>query len=190
MDKKLREYLRENEQVRWQGRPEPFALLEGSSKAKILRTWIVTAVVVCGILVWYFGYAEKNAGFLGLMLIIAAVIMISPIMERRNLQGQTYWITNERVILCTRDKSFFYMNLDEIDEIRVVRDKSDHGCLALGKIVFEDIDKQLRWRACHPKEDMQGQGDQECALGMILYDLRDVDQAAELVKGRVTSAVA
>lgn len=190
MDKKLREYLRENEQVRWQGRPEPFALLEGSSKAKILRTWIITAAVVCAVLVWYFGYAEKSAGFLGLLLIIAALIMISPIVERRNLMGQTYWITNERVILCTRDKSFFYMNLDEIDEIRVVRDKSDHGCLALGKIVFEDIDKQLRWRACHPKEDMQGQGDQECALGMILYDLRDVDQAAELVKGRVTSAVA
>lgn len=88
MDKELRDYLRDNEQVRWQGRPEPFPLLEGSSKAKILRTWIVTGVIVCALLVWYFGYAEKNAGFLGLMLIIAALIMISPFTERRNLLGQ------------------------------------------------------------------------------------------------------
>lgn len=190
MDKELRDYLRDNEQVRWQGRPEPFPLLEGSSKAKILRTWIVTGVIVCALLVWYFGYAEKNAGFLGLMLIIAALIMISPFTERRNLLGQNYWITNQRVILRTRDKSFYYMNLDGIDEIQVVRDKSDNGCLALGKIVFEDVDKQLRWRACHPKEDMQGHDDQECVLGMILYDLKDVDRAAELLKSRTSSAVA
>ena len=184
MDKELREYLRENEQVCWQGRPEPFPLLEGSIKNQILRVWIVTAVVVCGILVWYFGYAEKSAGVLGLMLIIAALIVVSPIIERRNLQGQTYWITNQRVIMRTRDKSFYYMNLNGIDEIRVVRDKSNNGCLVLGKIVFEDVDKQLRWRACHPKEDMQGHEDQECVLGMILYDLKDVDQAAELLKKR------
>ena len=46
MDKELREYLREDEQVRWQGRPEPFPLLEGSIKNRILRTWIVTGVDV------------------------------------------------------------------------------------------------------------------------------------------------
>ena len=124
MDKELREYLREDEQVRWQGRPEPFPLLEGSIKNRILRTWIVTGVVVCGLLVWYFNfYEDKSAGFLGLMLIIAALIVISPVMERRNLLGQSYWITNQRVILRTRDNSYYYMNLDGIDEIRVIRDK-------------------------------------------------------------------
>lgn len=191
MDKELREYLREDEQVRWQGQPDLFPLLEGSVKKQILRTWIVTGVVVCGLLVWYFNfYEDKSAGFLGLMLIIAALIVISPVMERRNLLGQSYWITNQRVILRTRDNSYYYMNLDGIDEIRVIRDKSDNGCLALGKIVFEDVDKQLRWRACHPKEDMQGHEDQACVLGMILYDLKDVDRAAELLKKRPSSAVA
>lgn len=190
MDKKLKEYLRENEQVCWQGHPESFPILEGSLKNKILRTWIVTAVVLCGILVWYFGYAEKNTGVLGLVIIIAALIMVSPFMEKRNLQGQNYWITNQRVILRTRDNSFYYMNLDEIDEIQVVRNKTDNGCLALGSIVFEDVDKQLRWRACHPKEDMQGRGDSECVLGMILYDLKDVDRAAELLKKHAIPAVA
>lgn len=191
MDKELREHLREQEQVRWQGRPESFPLLEGSLKAQILRNWLVTGAAVCALLVWYFtAYEDKNAGFLGLVLIIGALIAVSPIMERRNLQGQTYWVTNERVIMRTRDRSFYYMNLDEIDEVRVVRDKANHDCLALGSIVFEDVDKQLRWRACHPKEDMQGHEDQECVLGLILYDLQDADQVVKLLNKRPTTEVA
>lgn len=62
MDKKLREYLRENEQVRWQGRPEPFALLEGSSKAKILADLDRNGsggLRAPGVV---FRLAEKNAG--------------------------------------------------------------------------------------------------------------------------------
>lgn len=191
MDQELRAYLREDERVCWQGRPEPFPLLEGGSKTRILITWIVTAAAVCGFLAWYFNvYPKRNVGFLGLMLLAAVMVVISPVLERRSLQGQTYWITDQRVIVQTRDKTFHYMNLDGIDQIRLVRDKSDNGCLALGGIIFEDVDKQLRWRACHPKEDMRGREDQECVLGMVLYDLRDVDRAAAELRRRTSAAVA
>lgn len=35
-------------------------------------------------------------GFIGLVLLVAAVILISPVAERRNLMGEQYWITNQR----------------------------------------------------------------------------------------------
>ena len=191
MDQELKAYLREDERVCWQGRPEPFPLLEGSSKSRILGIWIVTAAMVCGLLVWYFHfYLERNAGLLGLIFLSAGLVAVSPILEKRSLQGQTYWITNQRVIMRTRDGSFHYMNLDGIDQIRLVQNQSDNGCLALGKIIFEDVEKQLRWRACHPKEDMQGREDQECVLGMVLYDLRDADRVAAELKQRTCAAVA
>lgn len=191
MDQELRTYLREDERICWQGRPEPFPLLEGSSKSRILGIWGMTAAMACGLLVWYFNfYPKRNVGLLGLMFLSTVLIIISPILEKRSLQGQTYWITNQRVIMRARDRSFHYMNLDGIDQIRLVRDQSDNGCLALGKIIFEDVEKQLRWRACHPKEDMRGQEDQECVLGMILYDLRDVDRVAAELKQRTSAAVA
>lgn len=191
MDQELRAYLREQETVCWQGCPEPFPLLEGSSRKQILGIWAATAAVICGLLVWYFQfYQGRNVGLLGLMFLIGGLVAISPFLEKRSLQGQTYWITNQRVIVRTRDGAFHYMNLDGIDQIRLVKNQSDNGCLALGGIIFEDVEKQLRWRACHPKEDMRGQEEQECVLGMVLYDLRDAERVAAELGQRTCVAVA
>ena len=39
MEERLKTYLRPGEQVRWQGRPAPFSLLEAEAKKQILLKW-------------------------------------------------------------------------------------------------------------------------------------------------------
>ena len=50
MEERLKTYLRPGEQVRWQGRPATFSLLEAEAKKQILRKWGLTVALVCVLL--------------------------------------------------------------------------------------------------------------------------------------------
>ena len=183
MDKTLNEYLREGEKVLWQGKTEVFPLLDSHTKFKTLVRWIVTAAVTVGLLAMYMAKNEQRSiGFIGLVLVVAIVIVAAPIMERRNLLGQKYWVTDQRAIMMSRDKTFYYMDLSQIDEVKIVKDKASCDCLALGSEIMEDTEKQLRWRACHPKIDLQGQGPQDNVLGLIFYCVSNAEGALSVLK--------
>ena len=172
MEERLKTYLRPGEQVRWQGRPAPFSLLEAEAKKQILLKWGLTVALGGGLLAVYLSGTEApSMGFIGLVLLVAAVILISPVAERRNLMGEQYWITNQRAILMTRDKTFFYMELSDIDDLQVV-----------GRCLFEEAKKLLRWRACHPKVDVQSHDETDRSLGMIFYGVQGAEAAAELLR--------
>ena len=149
MEERLKTYLRPGEQVRWQGRPAPFSLLEAEAKKQILLKWGLTVALVA---------------------------------ERRNLMGEQYWITNQRAILMTRDKTFFYMELSDIDDLQVVGGTTKGKSLVLGRCLFEEAKKLLRWRACHPKVDVQSHDETDRALGMIFYGVQGAEAAAELLR--------
>ena len=136
-----------------------------------------------GLLAVYLSRTEApSMGFIGLVLLVAAVILISPVAERRNLMGEQYWITNQRAILMTRDKTFFYMELSDIDDLQVVGGTTKGKSLVLGRCLFEEAKKLLRWRACHPKVDVQSHDETDRALGMIFYGVQGAEAAAELLR--------
>ena len=142
MEERLKTYLRPGEQVRWQGRPAPFSLLEAEAKKQILLKWGLTVALGGGLLAVYLSRTEApSMGFIGLVLLVAAVILISPVAERRNLMGEQYWITNQRAILMTRDKTFFYMELSDIDDLQVVGGTTKGKSLVLGRCLFEEAKK-------------------------------------------------
>ncbi|SFP18986.1 hypothetical protein SAMN05216343_10444 [Oscillibacter sp. PC13] len=189
MEKDLNSYLKGNERVCWQGKPMAFPLLENGTKFKILAKWIIAPIAAISLLLAYFHYNDQwSMGFVGLVAIITVLAVISPILERRNVTGCRYWITDQRVILQTRDKSFFYMNLDDIDDYQIVRDVADQDCLVLGSCLFQEIHKQMRWRACHPLTDVENQGSKDQAKGLIFYGIGNAEAAEEFlvkhIKGR------
>ncbi|CDC73226.1 MULTISPECIES: hypothetical protein [environmental samples] len=183
MDRKLRGYLNKGEYIRWQGNPARFELLEGVYHTRILGQWILAVLFGSGTLVAYLSMdGEKNPGVIGLVLLVAVVLILSPLMERRNIRAQHYWITDQRLILMCRDKSLYYMPLQEVDACRIIRDQTEWPCLAVGGAVLEDAEKQLRWRACHPKVEMEAKSTGECAAGMIFYGIKNADAAWKLLQ--------
>ena len=183
MEKNLNHYLRENERVCWQGKPMAFPLLEKGVKTRLLSRWIITVVAAAGLLVAYSAYNNvKSLGFIGVVIAVVLLITLSPVLEKRNITKQQYWITNQRVILQDRDKSFYYMELAEIDDYRVVSDLTDQPCLVLGSRIFEEINKQLRWRTCHPLVEVERQGDADHAAGLVLYGIGNTQAAETLLK--------
>lgn len=191
MDNALKEILRENEHVCWQGKPATLRILERGVKFQTLRKWILTVAFTTGLLVVYCSANENwSTGFIGLVALVAAVILASPFMEVHSVQKCRYYITDQRAILQARDKTFYYMNLDEIDEYRVVEDLADEKCLVLGSILFPEINKQLRWRACHPKMDVKSNDGQDSAQGMVFYGVPNLDDAVAFLERRKHSQVA
>ena len=138
MEEKIKHYLRPGEQVRWQGAPAPFQLMESGLKSQILIKWGVTAALCAALLaVYFYRTPEPNMGFVGLVLLVAVVVLVSPVLERRNLSGTRYWITDQRVILATRDETLYYMELDKIDAVQTLEGMTEKPCLVLGSSIAE-----------------------------------------------------
>ena len=187
VDKTLDKTLRDGEQVLWSGKTEAFPLLAGDARVQILGKWIGTAVVVV-LLALYIANGGNGKGLIVGVLGVAALLLVSPFVERRNVLRQSYCITDQRVILISGDQTVYFMELDGIDGFRTVTGKTEYGSLVLGSCIFEDIRRQLRWRACHPKMDSQGGKTSGTAMGLVLFNLKDCRGAEELLRRYVEEA--
>ena len=185
MSKNLQEYLQDNETVLWQGEPAAFPLIENGNKTRVLRTWLLTVVIIGGLLA---AYVTKNSQWsmnvaIG-MVVIGAVIMISPVFERASVKRQTYYITNQRAILEFDAKTFYSMDLSDIEDYKVVSDVANEDSVVLGSKIFEEVNKQLRWRACHPMIDRQNTTNRTRAEALVFYGVKNAEAAEELLEGR------
>ena len=183
MEEKLNEYLREGARVRWQSQPENFPLLDNGSRMQILRKWILTVIIAGGLLISYISAQQSpGMGFIIVVLLGAAGMLLSPVMEKRSILKSRYWITDQRVIQMTKDKVFYYMNLEDVDAFEVVKDMTAKDCLVVGTPVFQDAKKYIRWRADRPKEDPEAMKDRDHVDGMILYNIGNAEAGAALLK--------
>ena len=188
VEKTLNKTLRDGEQVLWSGKTEAFPLLAGDARVQILGRWIGTAVVAVVLLALYIANGGNGKGLIVGVLGVAALLLVSPFVERRNVLRQSYCITDQRVILISGDQTVYFMELDGIDGFRTVTGKTEYGSLVLGSCIFEDIRRQLRWRACHPKMDSQGGKTSGTAMGLVLFNLKDCRGAEELLRRYVEEA--
>ena len=178
----LRKHLREGESLLWQSGPKQFPLLEGGMKGKILGEWIVTVFLAAWLL-----YVERdNAGFgtgaKFLVVVVAGAILLSPIVEYFSLRSQRYFLTDQRAILLTGDKTLYYMDFDRMDRAEVIDGVAADRCIAMGGCIPGDVKRQLRWQACHPKTDLQEADTRGEALGMVFYLPDGFEQAVALMR--------
>lgn len=185
MNKNLQEYLRENETVLWQGEPEAMPLMENGNKTEVLRTWILTVAIIGAVLVAYITQNDQWSMNVAIgMVVIGIAIMVSPFFERASVKRQKYYITNQRAILEFDANTFYSMNLDEIDDYKVYSDVANEDCLVLGSVLFAEVNKQMRWRACHPMIDRQNTTNRSRAEALIFYGIKNAGAAVERLESR------
>ena len=101
----LNEHLNPGEKILWQSDTEHFGLLSGVRGRRILIWWGITLVVMLGIIGGYVAAApDIKTNVVLIMLAILALLLLSPVMEWRSLQGQKYLLTNQRAILVRGDQ--------------------------------------------------------------------------------------
>lgn len=180
----LNKHLREDEVVQWEGVTAPFALLEKDAKNKILSTWVGAVVVGAAFLAIYLRGNGDASGVKTIIVVAAIVVAIClmSIYQRRALLKQMYWITNQRAILMTGDKAVFSMELEYLDGYRILSGKTPHGTLVLGSKLFEEGDKQMRWRGCHPLMDNTGASDSSAAEGLLFFNVENLKEAEQYLE--------
>ena len=182
MKKDLKESLRPGERLRWESAPQAFPLLDVSNKKSVLMKWILTPVITILFLIFFI---RSNGGsrptFVVVILCAAAFIMLMPVFERSQLKKQKYYITDQRLILITGNQSLFSMDFDQIDGMEVVSDAAEYRCVVFGKAIFNNIPKQTRWQANHPKTEGTG----GVATGLVFYCPAHVDEALSLLRSYV-----
>lgn len=189
MDKKeryLQEFLRDGETVRWKSTPNPIELLDADNGNSIIKRWTITTLITLALLSGYIGYLEVKTEVVVLVLFIAAYNLLAPIEAHRAIgKNLSYYITDQRIILGGRHGAFYFMELNEIDEIRVITGLTGNQSLVVGSAVFPKCEKNLRWQALHPKDDPDPMPEEGHVLGMTIYEPRNAEGALDLLRGRV-----
>lgn len=191
MNEQLRAYLREHETVCWESKAKPFATLDGKYKAKFLSKVLIALAIAVGISVGHIASGtEPKVGVLVLLAGVVVVVALLPFVEHARMMKARYWITDQRVIMMGSDKLLHSMEIEDIDTFKVVADEKADSCLVLGSSVFKDAQKNIRWRAGTPKMPEEAGSRKDHALGMILYNAENVEEAVKLLKehGRVKAA--
>ena len=170
------------EQILWQSETGKFGLMSGVHGRKVLTKWIVTIVVMLAIIGAYVMTVDpiKNSVVV-MLLIVTALMLISPVMEWNNLKGQRYILTNQRAILVRADRKIFTMPLSAIDDAQIVQLTPEETCLLLGSKMMAEPEKQYRFRAAHPLGATEETGNAE---GLLFYGIQNADQALQLVSQR------
>lgn len=175
-------YLRQDEQVLWTSKCLPFPLLGADNKRSAVTTWIATVVSAAALLGLYFKYnSMPSKGFVLCVLVLSAVIISSPFLQRFKLQGQQFCITNQRVALISRDHTVYYMNPEDVDDLQIIENPATPKSIVLGSVIFENIRKQLRWQACNPRLTTQAAYQDEHAEGLVLYCPERMEDALALL---------
>lgn len=185
MENVVKSKLRTNETILWQGAPEPFPLMERGNRLSVLRLWAITVVFAVGMIA---AYCTQNAAwemrFVVGIVVIALLVMSAPFIECARVRKQQFFLTNERAFLVMGSKTVYAMELSAIDEVQVVEDVANHACIAMGSCIFEYMRKEMRWRACHPKINMQDSEHRGQVDGMVFYNVADVKGAMEILEQR------
>ena len=168
--RELQKKLRKDESILWESSPEKFALLEGKKlSGRILGQWLITL----GFAAWLF-YVERNRPEFGtgmklLVIAVAGAIIFAPVVEWFHLKNQRFCLTDQRAMLRTADRTWYYMDYEKIDSCCVIEDIAGGSCIAMGSAIMDDVRRQLRWQACHPKMDLQEANSHGETMGMVFY---------------------
>lgn len=184
MEKVLQNQLRPSETVLWNSRPAHFPLLEPGNRVRIIALWIIAVLLAGGFIA---AYCTQNAAWNPKYVIImagtAVLVMLSPLVEYARVQREQFCLTTERAILIMGSK-VFSMELAAIDTYKVIRGVTAHDCLALGSSIMEYVRKETRWRACHPKVNMQDSEYRGRIDGMVFYNVADAAPAIDILNRR------
>ena len=184
MNKNLNNVLQKGETLLWHSAAKPFPLLDSHQRngARILLQWVAAAALTVGVL-WAYTSNNEAASpkFIVAMLVVGALILLAPIREWKTLLGQQYLITDRRVLVLRGKNTVFSMPLSAMEGWRVVEDECPAPCLVFGPEIYEDIGKQLRWRAAHPKENLSST-EENGSTGLVFYSLADAPAAIALLE--------
>ena len=90
-------------------------------------------------------------------------------------------MTDRRAVV-KQGKTWFYVDLNEVDRAEAVSGQTKYVCVLTGSVMEKEAKKQLRWRATHAMVD-ELEEDRNHAKGLIFYNVEDPGRVIEAIRG-------
>ena len=179
MEARLKEALWDGEEVRWTGKPKPFALLGSDCKTEFLITWVISAAILLTVLCFIVSQLISGARSLMDILVMSAVILfvpailsIRPFLDKKCLEQKSFYaVTNYRVITMVKDEILF-MSIDK--NLKAAVEQEENGC---GNLCFgEAIGKSPRKSRALAVVGLRGGEARQLTEGLMFYHVEQPEQ--------------
>lgn len=180
--------LEKDESLEWVGKPEPFAVIDASSKKSIQIKWIIWAAVAVVLNALYIGFSlgaglfEFKAFALVVTFGVPIYFCLVPFIDRNILLKRKYAITSKRVIIYAGETNIHSMAIDSFDGVRVVETDGGKGHIAIGSKIVKAPAYKLRGIALSPKTETKD--DKDTTIAMVLYNIAGVNKVKALLSGK------
>ena len=179
-------HLRDGEQILWQGSPAPFPFKEKAGLKNLIVCWGLGPAALLAAMIAFIANGGKVLSIINLFLVLViAISIVSPIINRRSILSQHYYVTDQRAIVTMAGFEQFFVDREDIDAVRIESDTVQDEALIIGSEIFPEAKKQLRWRACNAALKYGTQEPGACTA-LVFYGLTDaVDAAVALSMGGI-----
>ena len=115
MTEELKSSLFEGEKILWEGKPEPFELLDPINKKSILVTWIISAAIILVFLAFYIPFYIRTGGkptqlITGCIIVglVPVALSIQPITTKHALDNKVLYLFTDQRAICVNNTQVFY----------------------------------------------------------------------------------
>lgn len=182
MEARLKEALWQGEEVRWTGRPKPFALLGPDSKTGILVTWVISGLVLAAMIMFLVpqlisGYRTVSECLVMAVvaLFVPAILSVRPFLDKKCLERNTlYAVTNYRIIAVVKE-DVLYLPISKGLVAAVEHRSGGCGNVCFGKMVGQPLRKSRTLAVLGLHDD----DNRFLMEGLMFYHLDRPDQVME-----------
>ena len=184
IQKNLEYFLRPDEHILWRSKTRPFGITEGREGKAVLLQWILSTICILGFLGLVFAYGRASTAVIILLLLLLAILIGAPLLSFRSLSSQEYVITDQRVMTVKADGCANAIERENVDGCKLMPLDFKGMTLVVGSSLFPEGDKQLRWRALHPKLGRYAKSEDGLTIaeGLVFYNVTDADTALKLLR--------
>lgn len=170
------DFLRDSEEVLWEGKPADFKVISAQSRGEIIVKWLVLPLMFLVLILLHIHFTDiPNMALIIGLILLALILAGSVFFKRKRIMKCRYLLTNERIVMVNSDYAY-YIRLNDVDGFRVVRDQTDNPTILFGSAIYKDIEKHLLWRAAADISIDVISGDEASCFNLTFYNAKNADE--------------
>ena len=187
METSAEKYLINGEKLIWQGKAEPFQMLDKPYRNIYPLIWVVSAVIVVAFIAFYIPYYFRSGSTFGqfvmaavLFLVPTLFIALDPFITKRSIEKNLFYILTDKRALCINKNKVKAMVLEGNTEVRVDKLSNGSGVLYIGKDACESTAYSSRTNTVYGFHNPTK--DPDVYTGMIFYGIKDAQALSEKIR--------
>jgi hypothetical protein len=177
--------LDKDESLEWVGKAEPFKAVDEANKKSMNMRWLLCGALAVVLTAAYIIYVSMSGIAMQIVVPIVTICVplfaaIRPILDSGTIKRKLIFaMTNKRAIVFVSETNYSSMNLDKIDEVKIIDKGNGIGHVVFGSVAMNIPEAKLRYLALAPKSDYVN--DEKVIEGMVFYNVAEIKKIKSML---------